>query len=150
MGMDINIWPTYPVKNTLPTYSLDMCPNFHSIFLGPFPEKYFYNGLFYYFCNNSYLELTIVIPVMSCYLILLWIQRPRTQRYLTTPQRGWGPAWDIFLHPRRSPLHDKERGQGLTLPPMGYRVLWLPWRGLRGPPPLRNQGRSHFWLHVAI
>ena len=32
----------------------------------------------------------------------------------------------------------------LTLPPMGYRILWLPWGGgLRGPP-LRNQGRSHF------
>ena len=46
--MDINIWPTYPenfgpnfflakewLKNTLPTYSLDICPNFRSFFLDP-------------------------------------------------------------------------------------------------------------------
>ena len=25
------------LKNTLPTYSLDICPNFHSFFLGPSP-----------------------------------------------------------------------------------------------------------------
>ena len=35
------------------------------------------------------------------------------------------------------------RAPPLTLPPMGYRILWLPWGGAQRPP-LRNQGRSHF------
>ena len=36
----------------------------------------------------------------------------------------------------------------LTLPPMGYQILWLPWGVSEAP--LRNQGRSYFWPHVAI
>ena len=48
ISMDIHIWPTYPetfcpnfflakvwLKNTLPTYSLDICPNFCSFFWDP-------------------------------------------------------------------------------------------------------------------
>ena len=59
VGMDINIWPTYPenlcpnffflekvwLRNTLPTCSLDICPNFRSFFFEGFPKSWLENPI---------------------------------------------------------------------------------------------------------
>merc|ERR1712243_507893 len=84
--------------------------------------KHLYIGLILFSCNQQVIGTTsiinftqyilisdfskVVIPVMSCYLLLLWIQRRKSQRYFTTPQRGLRTLLvDILLYTRRLPLH---------------------------------------------
>ena len=93
--------------------------------------KHLYIGLILFSCNQQVIGTTsiinftqyilisdfskVVIPVMSCYQLLLWIQRRRSQKYHTTPQRGLRTLLVEYIStPRRSPLHKgwEESGQG--------------------------------------
>ena len=92
IGMDINIWPTYHenfcpnffltkvwLKNTLPTDSLDICPNFRSFFLGPSPylilfvRLYVTNMSFYIFTNIEKEESVHRVPLCLGYSIPSWV-----------------------------------------------------------------------------
>ena len=99
-----------------------------------------------YYISVKFQDFTI-ISIYQAYRN--WIYQKRIEmifcnvtqaRWRTLPPQLYNKNVTVWCHLRYC----------LTLPPMGYRILWLPWGGGPQRPPLRNQGRSHFWPHVAI
>ena len=94
--------------------------------------RHLYIGLILFTCKQQVIGTTSIINFTQCilighfskvvipvwcpaYLLLLWIQRRRSQRYLTTPQRGLRTLLVEYIStPCRSPLHKgwEESGQG--------------------------------------